>query len=136
MINPQPGGAVYAQLAAKLRHNILDGHYPAGQTLPSERSLSQEYGIARGTVRQAMAVLRAEGLVDPRRGHAAVVREHPEVQDLVVPAGATVTARMPTLDERVTLSIGEGVPVLSVEHADETVRVYPADRWRVRLSGT
>jgi GntR family transcriptional regulator len=132
VITPQPGGAVYAQLAARLRDDILTGRLPPGQRLPSETTLQQQYGLARETVRRAVAVLRTEGLVVVRRGHGVVVREHPEVQDLTPAPGATVTARMPTTEERATHDIDDGVPVFWVINPDGAGYVYPADRWRLR----
>lgn len=132
MITPQPGGAVYAQLAARLRTDILTGRLRPGDRLPSETRLQQQHGLARETVRRAVAVLRAEGLVVVHRGHGVVVREHPDVQELTPPAGSVVSSRMPTAEERTGLDIPEGVPVFSVIAPDGTAGVYPADRWQLR----
>jgi len=65
-------------------------------------------------------------------GHALVVREQTEMSDLTVPAGATVTARMPTAEERTELDMPDGVPVLVVAGPGAEVKVLPADRWRLR----
>jgi DNA-binding FadR family transcriptional regulator len=132
VINQQPGGSVYAQLAALLRDDIRSGRLQPGQKLPSETMLVQTHGVARETARRAIAVLRGEGLVVVRRGHGVVVREQPEVQDLVPPAGSTVTARMPSADERAAYGIETGVPVLEVTAVDGAVEVFPADRWRLQ----
>lgn len=133
MITPQPGGAVYAQLAARLRDDILTGRLQPGQRLPSEATLQQELGLARDTIRRAVAVLRAEGLVEVHRGHGVVVREHNDVQDLTLDPGSTVTARMPTPDERADMDLPEGVPLFSVTGPDGSAAVYPADRFQLRL---
>jgi hypothetical protein len=61
------------------------------------------------------------------------VRELSEVQDLVPAPGSTVTSRMPTVDERSEHDIDEGVPVLSVVDPDGSSKIYPADRWRLRM---
>ena len=135
MITPQPGGTVYQQLASLLREDIQAGRLQPGQRLPSEATLQQQYGLARETVRRAIAVLRTEGLVVVRRGHGVLVREASDVQDLTPPAGATVTARMPTGEERATHDLEDGVPVFVVNGPDGSVEVYPADRWQVRLPG-
>lgn len=133
MINSQPGGApIYARLADLLRRDILNGHLRPGQQLPSERTLQQEYGLGRHTIRRAVAVLRAEGLVVVARGHGVLVRERPDMQDLVPAASATVTARMPTAEERAEYDIDEGIPVFSVVSPDGAGGVYPADRWQLR----
>lgn len=53
----------YRQLADLLRSQITSGALRPGQTLPSEQRLIQEYDVSRTTVRQAVALLRSEGLV-------------------------------------------------------------------------
>jgi DNA-binding FadR family transcriptional regulator len=133
MITPQPGGALYEQLAARLRKDILSGKLRPGQPLPSERTLQQEYGLARETVRRALGLLRNEGLLASRRGHAVEVKEQPERQNLTVPAGASVIARMPTPEERAELDLEAGVPVLWVVHPDGTSEVHAADQWQIRF---
>ncbi|MGH3749341.1 MAG: GntR family transcriptional regulator, partial [Micromonosporaceae bacterium] len=44
------------------------------QLLPSETTLMNEFGVARGTVREAIAVLRAEGLVVTEHGRGTYAR--------------------------------------------------------------
>jgi len=54
---------VFRQLADILRGMITSGEVPPGKALPSIPYLSQEYGIAEGTVKKAIQVLKDEGLV-------------------------------------------------------------------------
>ena len=54
---------VFRQLAEILRGMITSGEVPPGKALPSIPYLRQEYGIADGTVKKAMQVLKDEGLV-------------------------------------------------------------------------
>ena len=56
-------------LAAALRPRILEGELPAGARL-REQELSDDYGVARHTLRAALRALAAEGLVtiEPNRG--------------------------------------------------------------------
>lgn len=61
------------QLAAVLRAQIATGELAKGDKLPSESRLQQEHGVARGTVREAVAILRAEGLVITIQGRATYV---------------------------------------------------------------
>jgi hypothetical protein len=46
-----------------------------------------------------------------------------------------VTARATTVEERAELDLPDGVPLLVVTTPDGTVRVYPADRWRLAWPG-
>lgn len=72
--------ARYLQLAAEVRAAARAGGYGEGGRLPSEEQLALRHGVSRGTVRHALAVLRAEGVVTSRRGTRRVVLEHPPLQ--------------------------------------------------------
>src|SRR5215831_6290105 len=72
----------YRQIAAELRSAIAQGEYPPDTRLPGENALMQEYGVARMTARQALAVLINEGLAVSRKGAGVFVRTfRPIVRD-------------------------------------------------------
>ncbi|TDE51521.1 GntR family transcriptional regulator [Nonomuraea mesophila] len=60
-------------VADQLRRRLLSGHYSGGDHL-RDTELSQEFGVARPTVRAAVQTLVAEGLLDRGRGRSAQVR--------------------------------------------------------------
>ena len=60
-IDPRSAMPKYQQLAAWLREKITAGEL-AGR-LPAEKQMAAEYGVSVFTVRRALDVLRAEGLV-------------------------------------------------------------------------
>lgn len=62
-----------AGLVTLLRQKILNGEYFDGDRLASERSLSEEYGVARGTLRSALLRLEEEGIVSIRPGSGTYV---------------------------------------------------------------
>lgn len=64
----------YQHIADDLAQAIRRGEYKPGQPLPTEQHLMDRYGYSRPTVRQAMALLRAEGLVDVVHGRGTFVR--------------------------------------------------------------
>lgn len=63
------------QLADPLRRLLLTGAFPDG-VLPHESTLATEYGASRNTVREALDLLRAEGLVERQPGVGTVVVAH------------------------------------------------------------
>jgi GntR family transcriptional regulator len=63
----------YQQVAAILREQILSGQIPPRRPIPSVTTLQQTYGIARNTVRKAVALLADEGLVVLRPGWGTFV---------------------------------------------------------------
>lgn len=68
------GRAWYRQIADDLRSLIVLGELLPGDKLPSESELTQYYGVARMTVRQAVQILRYEGLVVSIQGSGVFVR--------------------------------------------------------------
>jgi GntR family transcriptional repressor for pyruvate dehydrogenase complex len=62
------------QISGNLTRQIVDGEYPAGTALPSETALSEQYGVSRPVVREALKMLWAQGLVETRAGKESVVR--------------------------------------------------------------
>lgn len=64
----------YQEIADKLRRQIGDGTYPPGSMLPPERRIAEEEGVAVGTARRALAVLRDEGYTEARVGAGVYVR--------------------------------------------------------------
>lgn len=63
--NPIP---LYYQLVERLKEQIQLGDLKPGDQLPSERELSDQHGISRMTVRQAIAYLVQQGLLEVKRG--------------------------------------------------------------------
>ena len=55
-------------LAGELRKQILGGALSPGSSLPAERELVLQTGLSRGSVREALRILEAEGLVSTRPG--------------------------------------------------------------------
>lgn len=66
----------YQILAQELRAGILAGTYQ--KTLPTEQALCRQFRVSRQTVRQALSVLEADGLIERRQGSGSFVREQRE----------------------------------------------------------
>jgi len=62
-----------AALVAKSLRRELRHEYIVGGRLPSEPELAEQYGVSRGTVRQALAVLEREGAIIRRQGAGTYV---------------------------------------------------------------
>ncbi|MFF8971940.1 GntR family transcriptional regulator [Streptomyces sp. NPDC014995] len=65
---------MYWRIARELLGELRDGTIPPGERLPGERRLAEHFGVSRVTVRQALEVLRRDGLVatDRRGTHASL----------------------------------------------------------------
>jgi len=76
VVDPDSPVLAYVQLADDLARRIGAGELTG--RLPAERDLAAEYGVAYGTVRRAMEVLRERGLVESVHGRGTFVRTRPE----------------------------------------------------------
>jgi GntR family transcriptional regulator len=67
--------SVKQQIAGDVRARILDGSLPPGGRFPTEAELFQHHQVARNTVRDALALLVHEGLIEARRSLGYFVRD-------------------------------------------------------------
>jgi len=67
-IEPIDFAAAYEVVTERIRRAIHIGSYLPGDKLPPERTLAQQLGVSRTTVREAIRVLEGEGYVMSRRG--------------------------------------------------------------------
>lgn len=70
-----PPRTLTAEVAAKLAEMIEAGQLSPGQKLPPEHELVGSFGVSRSVLREAIATLRAEGMVTSRRGAGVFVSE-------------------------------------------------------------
>ena len=82
--SPMP---VYQQIVSDMISRISQEEWAIGDKLPSENELSEEYDASRVTIRQALAKLEADGLIDKQRGRGAFLKANPRrvVQELYLP---------------------------------------------------
>lgn len=57
----------WQRIADDLRTKLIAGRWQAGDRLPTLEQLAEHYGVAKGTIRNALGQLREEGLIS-RRG--------------------------------------------------------------------
>jgi DNA-binding GntR family transcriptional regulator len=72
-VDPQSATPVYVQVADILRARIESGQLLPDRPVPSESQLQQEFGVARGTARKAIALLREQGLIVTVKGRGSYV---------------------------------------------------------------
>lgn len=72
----------YLRIAAELRASIANGTYAPGDQLPTLTALAQQYDVSDTTVRNAIGILRNEGLVESKTRSGTRVRERPAIHRL------------------------------------------------------
>lgn len=73
MYAPIQATKVFEQIAAQIERQILRGDLHAGDRLPTERELAEQFRASRTAVREAMKTLAQKGLVDMRPGRGTIV---------------------------------------------------------------
>jgi DNA-binding GntR family transcriptional regulator len=63
----------YREIAVALRARIESSEFAPGMSIPSETALIAEFSVARGTVRQALALLEEQGMVETAHGRGRFV---------------------------------------------------------------
>lgn len=79
-VGSRSGVSLVTQTADALRQSILAGRYKPGDKLPSEAGLTDLYKVSRTVVREAIAALRADKLVEARHGAGIFVLALPTQQ--------------------------------------------------------
>jgi GntR family transcriptional repressor for pyruvate dehydrogenase complex len=77
MADKRSPGNLADRVLARLGADIRSGRLPPGARLPTEQELTSNLGVSRTVVREAVAALRADGLVVTRRGSGAYVADNP-----------------------------------------------------------
>jgi GntR family transcriptional regulator len=130
---------LWSQLQDDLLRRIHRGEF--ARAFPGELALVEEYAVSRNTVRQALAQLRADGLVTAERGRPPRVADGPARREISQPVGtgstlfdvvegtgrtqtSVVRALERTTDGTVATRLGleESTPLLHLErlrHADD-----------------
>jgi len=107
---------LYYQVESILRQKIRKGDLAPGSNLPKEEVLAREYSVSRTTLRQALASLEIDGLIDRKRGLGTFVTDRPS------PAG--VPQYSGSIEELVAMSARTTATLLSSEFIEppESIR--------------
>lgn len=63
----------YVPIYNMLYSDIINGFYGNSEMLPSENVLSEKYNVSRNTIRQALTILKEDGLIYKRQGKGSIV---------------------------------------------------------------
>lgn len=82
--DPEDAGPsyTYARLADYLEARIRDGSLSVGARLRGERAMAEEFGVALGTLRRALDVLRERGVIVTLASNGTFVVRQPQSQDV------------------------------------------------------
>lgn len=114
------------QLADLYRARIRGGDLAHGTRLPAEKRIAQEHDVGLDLVRDALAILRSEGLIETVPRYGSRVRR-PQRRTVRVQRGSRVRVWMPSPEEQREYGLPEGVPLLELTHPSGRREYFPAD---------
>lgn len=68
--------SIHEKVIHELKELILEGKLKAGDKLPSERALADMLGVSRSSLREALKIMEAIGLLEIKRGQGVFVVDH------------------------------------------------------------
>lgn len=117
----------YVLVAQTLMDDIRRGRYGVGELLPAETQLCTQFGVSRHTVREAMRLLIARGLVTRQRGIGTTVMAR-EPRAHYTQSTASL-ADLPQYVEETRLVTREVKDVLALGELSELLACPPGQRW-------
>ncbi|MBN8475021.1 FadR/GntR family transcriptional regulator [Sulfuritalea sp.] len=70
------------EVSGELKRRISRGEIKPGDRLPTEKALGEAFGVSRAVVREAIARLKADGLIETRQGSGAFAVAAPKAINL------------------------------------------------------
>jgi len=136
MLEPIKSKTVVQQIIERITNAIAAGYYKRGQKLPSEFELIEELNVSRNSLREAMKILSATGIVNIKRGDGTYVASElaPGFLDNVLygllfesSSNEEIVELRQTLDEAVLRLAMNKVTKEDIEHLQESTNRMKAD---------
>ncbi|MGI2033260.1 FadR/GntR family transcriptional regulator [Rhizobium panacihumi] len=98
---------LFENVAQQLRAQILAGDYPVGEKLPTETRMTELFGVSRTVVREAVAALAADSMVEVRHGAGVFVIDNPTLKISAITAdmGNRISRAVNVLEVRMGIEI-------------------------------
>ncbi len=115
-------------VAQMLRSQITSGDFSAGEKLPTESRMTEIFGVSRTVVREAIAALTADGLVEPRHGAGVFVLENSTSRISAIGAdiGNKISQAINVLEVRMGIEIEAAALAAQRHNAAQAARIQEA----------
>lgn len=125
---PAPREKLSTRVSSALRSRLLAGDVAPGQKLPSEAQLTAQFGVSRTVVREAIAALAADGLVESRQGAGVFVVNHPSSTfgSLAAEMGNKVSTALNVLEVRLAIEVESAALAAERRNLSQQARIEEA----------
>ncbi|WP_456696169.1 FadR/GntR family transcriptional regulator [Aeromicrobium sp. P5_D10] len=116
------------EVAGRLRAAVIDGTFPGGSELPTEAELAQTFAVGRSTIREALRILQAGGLVS---GADTVSTSRPRVTYEQTADSAAYALSTAVQVAAIPLADLVELRIVLESEAISKIRTVPADTYRL-----
>lgn len=116
------------RIVQTLRGQIVAGDFVVGEKLPTETRMTEIFGVSRTVVREAIAALAADGLVEPRHGAGVFVLDHParKIGAISADVGNKISQAINVLEVRMGIEIESAGLAAQRRNAAQEARIQEA----------
>ncbi|SEK27371.1 FadR/GntR family transcriptional regulator [Paraburkholderia caballeronis] len=116
-----------ARIYSDILNRIIEGEYKEGARLPTEHALAEQFATSRPTVREALAQLRADGIIATRHGSGTTVIRRPDPDVRRFAPLETLSDIRRCYEYRVVVE--SGAAALAAQKADDADIAAIRDEW-------
>lgn len=111
-----------------LRGQIVAGDFSVGEKLPTESRMTEIFGVSRTVIREAIATLAADGLVEARHGAGVFVLDHPagRIGAISADIGNRISQAINVLEVRMGIEIESAGLAAERRNAAQEARIQEA----------
>jgi GntR family transcriptional repressor for pyruvate dehydrogenase complex len=116
------------RVVAALRSQVISGEIAPGRKLPTENQLTETFGVSRTVIREAIATLAADGLVESRQGAGVFVRDHPMLafSSMAIDIGNKISQAINVLEVRMGIEIESAGLAAQRRNTSQEARIQEA----------
>ncbi len=114
---PKLGDRIYEQIVER----IVSGSLAEGVRLPSEHDFCRMFEVSRPVVREALARLRADGIIESRQGSGSYVRRRPSSEILSYAPSGNMAALLRCFEFRIALE-GEAAALAAARRSADQLK--------------
>ncbi len=126
---PLQQGSVVLLVIERIKQALINDELAPGDYLPSEAELTRNLGVGKSSVREAIKMLQAMGILEVRRGQGTKIREHPSEDALNSLVFQMILAKGVTKDMLELRAMYEPAYTIMAMH-----RATPQDLVRIRAT--
>ena len=116
------GVAMWRQIEDRLKRDLVEGRWKAGDRLPTEAELAESFGVNRHTLRRAVASLRDAGVLRVEQGHGTFISD--DMIDYAISRRTRFSENITGLDRRPSGKVVRSGQIAATTEIAEALEIW------------